>query len=418
MIAPHQRDPLIFPSQSLFKIVPNMNDSMSAAGIGCVCIVGLGFVGESLLRQFSQAYPTIGFDMAEKRVEELRAKFRDQEDLKLTSNEMDLRRATHYLLAVPTSPRADYSVDLSHLKLALSTVVRHASPGSTIVIESSVSVGTTRALFDPLGHIFHAGISPERHDLGQKAPAGKDIPKLVAGLTPQAQSNILALYSTIFRTVVPVLSPEVAEMTMLFENSYRMVNIAYVNEVSDACRTLGLDPHEVIDAASTKPFGFQAFRPSLGIGGHSVPVNALYLLAKCENLPVLKQSTKIMRNRPRKLARELHGHIMSVNLASSVLQPRVLIIGMSFESGGSVLSYLPAVDFASELDQLGCERLVYYDPLVSDSELPWIEKLADEAFNSIEVVTNFDVVAVCTRQRGVDYGMLSNLPSEMVWYYD
>jgi len=418
MIPPRTKEPLIFPSHPLSNTVRNTNDSMSAAGIECVCIVGLGVVGESLLREFSQAYATIGFDISEKRIEELRAKYRDHAALKLTSNEVDLRRATHYLLAVPTFPRTDYSADISHLKSALSTVVRRASPDSTIVIESNVSVGTTRALFDPVGHIFHTGISAERFDPGQNPPAGTDVPKLVSGLTPQAQSNILALYSTVFPTVLSVSSPEIAEMTMLFENSYQMVNIAYVNEVSNACRNLGLDPREVIDAASTKPFGFHAFHPSLGIGGHCVPVNAVYLLATYENLPVLTQSTKSMRNRPRQLARELHGHIMSVNLGSSVLQPRILMIGMSFESGGCTLSYLPAVDFASELEQLGCERLVYYDPSFSDSALLWIEKLADEAFNPIEVVTSFDVVAVCTRQQGVDYGMLGNLPSEMVWYYD
>ncbi len=137
MIPPRTKEPLIFPSHPLSNTVRNTNDSMSAAGIECVCIVGLGVVGESLLREFSQAYATIGFDISEKRIEELRAKYRDHAALKLTSNEVDLRRATHYLLAVPTFPRTDYSADISHLKSALSTVVRRASPDSTIVIAMS-----------------------------------------------------------------------------------------------------------------------------------------------------------------------------------------------------------------------------------------------------------------------------------------
>ncbi|KAK5453633.1 hypothetical protein LTS15_006820 [Exophiala xenobiotica] len=391
---------------------------MVSSSLGNVAIVGVGFVGEALLREFSHVHHTIGFDISDARINDLRTKYKGEERMTLTTDETALDQATHFLISVPTLMKADHSVDVSYLKSALSTVFRHAKPGSTIVIESTVSVGTTRQLFSSVQQHFNCGMSPERVDPGRTFPAACDIPKIISGLTPSALEVIERLYSTVFNRVVPVSKPEIAEMTKLFENCYRMINIAYANEVSDACRTLGLDPNEVIDAAATKPYGFQAFRPGLGVGGHCIPVNPSYLLQTCPNLPVLEQSTKIMRERPLKLARELHSHCCSTALASTDLRPRILVIGVGFKPGQSVLSHSPGIDFANELQNCGCDRLAFYDPLVSQSAVPWMEKLEDDAFNPSEVAADFDVVAVCTRQHGVDFSVLEHLPTEMVWSYD
>jgi nucleotide sugar dehydrogenase len=391
---------------------------MSSTGTGQVCIVGVGFVGEALLGEFSRAHPTIGFDISEHRIKDLKLKYGDQKHITLTSDEAILEQAEHFLISVPTLIKADHSADFSHLKSALSTVFRHAKHGNTIVIESSVAVGTTRQLFQPVSHLFNCGMSPERVDPGRKFPEAHDIPKVISGLTPKALESITKLYSSVFNHVVPVSTPEVAEMTKLFENCYRMINIAYVNEVSDACRNLGLDPNEVVDAASTKPYGFQAFRPGMGVGGHCIPVNPSYLLSTCPNLPILEQSTVLMRERPLKLARELHAHCTSNALASTNLRPRVLVIGMGFKPGQSVLSHSPGIDFAHELKNCGCDRLAFYDPLVSQKALPWMEKLEDDAFTPTELAADFDVVVICNRQHGVDWKVLDSLSTEMVWSYD
>ncbi|KAL2436207.1 UDP-N-acetyl-D-glucosamine 6-dehydrogenase [Exophiala dermatitidis] len=391
---------------------------MTSNNSGYVCIVGVGFVGESLLREFSHVHPTMGFDISENRIKDLRSKYADQKDLVLTTNEADLKKANHYLISVPTLLKADHSVDFSHLKSALSTVFRYARPGNTIVIESSVSVGTTRQLFQSTQNVFHCGMSPERVDPGRTVPAANEIPKVISGLTPESLNVITDLYSSVFNHVVPVSCPEVAEMCKLFENCYRMINIAYVNEISDACRNLGINPNEVIDAASTKPYGFQTFRPGLGVGGHCIPVNPSYLMVTCPNLPVLDQSTTLMRERPRKLARELHGHISSSKLGSTNLKPRVLVIGLGFKPGQSVLSHSPGIDFATELQRLGCDRLAFYDPLVAQHALPLMEKLEDDSFNPNELAADFDAVVICCRQHGVDFDVLDQLPSEMVWSYD
>lgn len=386
---------------------------------GKVAIVGVGYVGESLLREFSSAHPTIGFDISESRMKYLRSEYGGDKNITLTSEESMLGQAEHFLISVPTLMKPDHSVDMSYIKSALSTVFRHAKTGSTIVIESTVSVGTTRQLFSAVQHLFNCGMSPERVDPGRTFPAPHDIPKVISGLTPQSLDIIMRLYSSVYNHVVPVTVPEVAEMTKLFENCYRMINIAYVNEVSDACRTLGLDPNEVIDAAATKPYGFQVFRPGLGVGGHCIPVNPSYLLQTCPDLPILEHSTKLMRNRPAKLAREMHEHCSSTKFASTPdLHPRVLVIGVGFKPGQSVLSHSPGLDFASELKNLGCDRLAFYDPLVPQETVSWMEKLEDDAFTPTELVSEFDVIAVCTRQHGVDFKLLDNLPENMVWSYD
>ncbi|KEF58763.1 uncharacterized protein A1O9_03606 [Exophiala aquamarina CBS 119918] len=392
-------------------------DSSSSITSGPVCIVGVGFVGETLLKEFSHVHPTIGFDVSESRIKELQNSYTGAKYLTLTTDENVLDQAQHYLISVPTLLKADHSVDWSHLKSALSTVFRHARPGNTIVIESSVSVGMTRELFESVRDTYICGMSPERVDPGRTFPAASEIPKIVSGLTPGALSVITDLYSSVFKTVVPVSCPEVAEMTKLFENCYRMVNIAYVNEVSDACRTIGIDPNEVIDAASTKPYGYQAFRPGLGVGGHCIPVNPSYLLQTCPDLPVLKQSTKIMRERPHKLAQELHGHYTSSRLASTDLLPRVLLVGVSFKPGQSILSNSPGLAFGKELANCGCDRLAFYDPLVPQHAVPWMEKLEDADFNLESLASDFDLVVICCRQIGVDYNVLKGIPEEMLWSY-
>ncbi|KIW41649.1 uncharacterized protein PV06_07186 [Exophiala oligosperma] len=156
---------------------------------GKVAIVGVGYVGESLLREFSSAHPTIGFDISESRMKYLRSEYGGDKNITLTSEESMLGQAEHFLISVPTLMKPDHSVDMSYIKSALSTVFRHAKTGSTIVIESTVSVGTTRQLFSAVQHLFNCGMSPERVDPGRTFPAPHDIPKVISGLTPQSLAS-------------------------------------------------------------------------------------------------------------------------------------------------------------------------------------------------------------------------------------
>ncbi|KAG9890387.1 UDP-N-acetyl-D-mannosamine 6-dehydrogenase, partial [Aureobasidium melanogenum] len=204
-----------------------------------VCVVGVGYVGEHLLRSFGTCYQSIGFDISIQRLAQLQPIFGHMPNVTLTNDESFLDRATAYLISVPTLLKADNTVDLSHLISALAMVLKHVQPGNTIVIESSVQVGTTRQILGPYQNILHCGMSPERVDPGRTFPTAQQIPKIISALTPASNSVIHKLYARVFDQVVPVSKPEVAEMTKLFENCYRMVNIAYVNEMSDAARAHG-----------------------------------------------------------------------------------------------------------------------------------------------------------------------------------
>ncbi|KAK7702492.1 hypothetical protein SLS57_011362 [Botryosphaeria dothidea] len=372
----------------------------------CVCVVGVGFVGESLLREFGHAFRSIGFDISDRRIEELRPLFKGQVNTTLTSDKSKLSEATHYLISVPTLLKEDRSIDLSHLLSAIGLVLSYARPGCVIVIESSVSVGTTRHIFTPHKNIFHCGMSPERVDPGRVSPTAKEIPKVISGLTPKSLSAIQAIYSEVFDTVVPVSKPEVAEMTKLFENCYRMVNIAYVNEMADAARSHGVDPEEMISAATSKPYGFTPFQPGLGVGGHCIPVNPFYLFANNRSLPVLEKATAKMWHRPGKIARGFHRR---TSCAQKGAPPRILVVGMGFKPGQAVLSCSPGVAFAEKLRNLGCARLSFYDPLVSGESLTWMEKLEDVCWSPRYIDENFDAVAICNRQFGVDFDVLARL---------
>ncbi|KAH9810770.1 UDP-N-acetyl-D-mannosamine 6-dehydrogenase [Teratosphaeria destructans] len=376
-----------------------------------ICVVGVGYVGEILLREFGNVFPAIGFDISQKRLAEIENDFADLKEVRLTSDTSLLKEATHFCISVPTLLRDDRSVNADHLKRAIEMVTTHAQPGSTIVIESSVSVGMTRSLLGPYASKFHCGMSPERVDPGRTLPAAHDIPKIISALTKPAMERMNAVYSKAFRTVVRVSKPEVAEMTKLFENCYRMINIAYVNEVADACRKQDIDVYELVQAASTKPFGFQSFQPGLGVGGHCIPINPFYLMANNE-LPLLRQATENMWTRPAMQAREFLAECRRNSPA-----PRVLIVGMGFKPGQRVTDCSPSVAFAQELVELGCRDLQFYDPLVEQSQLPWIRRMSDADFKSHSIESEFDSVAVCMKQVDVDWTALSALTQTQVQWF-
>lgn len=325
-----------------------------------------------------------------------------------------LDRATHFLVSVPTLLKADYTVDLAHLESALSLVVAHAREGCTVVIESSVMVGTTRRLLGPLQDILHCGMSPERVDPGRVLPAAHEIPKLVSGLTDVSLKSIQTLYGRVFDSVVPVSKPEVAEMTKLYENCYRLVNIAYVNEIADACQNHDIDPKEMIAAAATKPYGFQAFTPGLGVGGHCIPVNPFYLLAN-NDLPLLQHAAVRTHQRPRAIARKVFDAF--IESCAIVQAPRVLIVGVGFKPGQSVLSYSPGISLAKGLEEEGCESISFYDPLVAQNQVDFMKKMDSSEWNTESLAANYDIIAVCMKQHGVDLAVLKGVPQERVQWF-
>ncbi|KAK1982905.1 nucleotide sugar dehydrogenase [Colletotrichum cereale] len=379
-----------------------------------VAVIGVGYVGTHLVDSFSAHYNVIGFDVSERRINEIRKQL-PSERIRFTTCKTDLREATHFLISVPTLLKVDKSIDTSYLQSAIVTVAQHARPGSTVVIESSVAVGMTRSLLGPvaLSHGFYAGMSPERVDPGRVEPPCHAIPKIVSGLDdciPGSLASVMRLYGQVFDRLVPVSRTEVAEMMKLYENCQRMMCIAFANEMADACIPHGIDPYEVAAAASSKPFGYMPFTPSLGVGGHCIPVNPYYLLSNSA-FPLLEAAAEKMAARPAAIARRAIASLAKdakKGAAPALVRPRVLVVGVGFKAGQSVLSNSPGVDLVQAFVRSGEVDVMFADPLVKQNAVPAAPRLADENWNR-ETLETFDMIIVSCRQHGMDFGVLEDL---------
>ncbi|KAK3314538.1 hypothetical protein B0H66DRAFT_501005 [Apodospora peruviana] len=393
-----------------FSLLPS---KISPQDEPCVAVIGIGYVGTHLVESFSSVYNVIGFDVSERRISQLRDEASPGNRVEYTTYRDDLRRATHFLISVPTLLREDKTIDSSYLQSALETVSSHARPGATVVIESSVAVGMTRSLLGPLctSHRLFGGMSPERVDPGRTDPPMRSIPKVVSGLDQASLNSIARLYAPVFDTLVQVSRPEVAEMMKLYENCQRMMNIAFANEMADACLPHGIDPFEVSRAAATKPFGYMPFTPSVGVGGHCIPVNPFYLLSNCE-FPLLKAAAEKMTVRPAEIAaraiERVTGH-HGKSTSQSVLLPRVLVVGVGFKAGQSVLSNSPGLELATTLARSGRVEVMFADPLVKQEAVPHVQRLPDRDWTRENLEKSFDMIIVAFKQVGIDFDVLADL---------
>src|SRR6266568_6241428 len=279
-----------------------------------VAVIGMGYVGLPLALLYSeQGFRVTGFDIDERKVSTLNAggsyifritvpeiqRARSQ-GLSATSDYSRLRQMDAIIICVPTPLNEYHEPDLSYITGTAQSIAPHLQPGQLVILESTTYPGTTEEVLVPIlergnkrnlkasrdgessGDSFFVAFSPEREDPGNQTVARRDIPKVVGGLDPAASELAGALYGAIFNRIVPVSSPAAAEMTKLLENIYRCVNIALVNELKLLCLRMGIDIWEVIEAASTKPFGFHPFYPGPGLGGHCIPVDPFYLSWKAK----------------------------------------------------------------------------------------------------------------------------------------
>jgi UDP-N-acetyl-D-glucosamine dehydrogenase len=275
-------------------------------------IVGMGYVGLPLALLFSnERFRVTGFDIEPAKVQTLNSggsyivrilpeqiQSAQRSGFCATANYADVAEMDAVIICVPTPLNDYHEPDLRYVRETVESIAPFVKEGQLIVLESTTYPGTTEELVVPRLESgnkhglkvartlddsgLHVAFSPEREDPGNDTVARHDIPKVVGGCGPIASELAAAMYGAIFRRVVPVSSPSVAEMTKLLENIYRCVNIALVNELKQLCMKMDIDIHEVIDAAKTKPFGFQAFYPGPGLGGHCIPIDPFYLSWKAK----------------------------------------------------------------------------------------------------------------------------------------
>jgi nucleotide sugar dehydrogenase len=380
-----------------------------------VAVVGCGYVGKHLVETFAWHYNVIAFDVSDNRLIELSQELRSS-TIRFTSKASDLAKASHILISVPTVLNHDKTIDTTYLRSAIAVVARHAQPGATVVVESSVAVGMTRSLVGPLmsSKGLKVGMSPERVDPGRTTPAFIDIPKIVSGLDAASLDSISALYGRVFPNMLVVSSVEIAEMTKLYENCQRMVCAAYANEMADACTSLGIDAFEVSRAAASKPFGYIPFQPGPGVGGHCIPVNPYYLLSTCE-MPLLEKATTQSWQRPATIAKRFMEKLNDMDFkcfgigAHGVSQTRILVVGVGFKRGQSVLSNSPGAAIICSLLSDYDTYVEFADPLVAAEQLDYVPKMDTERDWNRTYLSSFAGIIVAVDQVGLDLGVLEGL---------
>jgi UDP-N-acetyl-D-glucosamine dehydrogenase len=341
-------------------------------------VVGLGYVGLPLAVAFAKAgMPVIGVDADASRIEHIgrgQSPVEDVPDDELAplvkTGRLTVRReiaalaaADAIIICVPTPLGKSKEPDISHIVAAADDVAKILRPGQLVVLESTTYPGTTEEVLLPrfaacglaVGEQFFLAFSPERIDPGNRTWRLQSIPKIVGGITPACRDLAGALYGLVVDRVVPVTSPQAAELVKLFENIFRSVNIALVNELAIMCRRLGLSVWEIIDAAATKPFGFMPFYPGPGIGGHCLPSDPYYLAWRAR--------MKGYEARFIAFADEVNGGMpaYTVQLVADALNDhgrpirgsRILVLGVAYKPGVGDVRDSPALEIIHMLQQKG-----------------------------------------------------------------
>jgi UDP-N-acetyl-D-glucosamine dehydrogenase len=391
-------------------------------------IVGLGYVGLPLAVELADAgFRVLGFDVQQKVVDGLNAghsHVKDVTDAQLqavvkagrfsaTSDMLRLAEPDAVSICVPTPLSKFKDPDVSYIVAATESVKRTLRRGQAIILESTTYPGTTREILLPalestgltVGEDFFLAFSPERVDPGNAKYGTRNTPKVVGGITDDCCRVAVALYQPAIDTLVPVSTTEAAELVKLLENTFRSVNIGLVNEMAIVCDKLGVDVWEVIEAASTKPFGFMKFLPGPGLGGHCIPIDPHYLAWKMRGLNYKTRfidlagelNTEMPLFWVRKLAETLNGQGKAVRGAS------VLVLGVAYKRDIDDIRESPALDIIRLLEGQGA-RVAYSDPHV-----PGFTEDGHE-FRSVpltpETVAAADCIMIVTDHSSVDYRMI------------
>jgi UDP-N-acetyl-D-glucosamine dehydrogenase len=386
-----------------------------------IAIIGAGYVGVPLADTFGQAgHSIVLVDVQPGRVDQLNRgesyvddvpservkELVDAGRLRATLDYDELRDADAIMIALPTPLSDQREPDVSIVLDATRGIAQRLRKGQLVVLESTTYPGTTRESLKPIleesglkaGEDFNLAFSPERVDPGREDWTTKSTPKIVGGLTDACTKRAVELYETALDTVLPVSSPEAAELTKLLENIFRSVNIALVNELAQLCDRMGLDVWEIVDAAATKPFGFMRFEPGPGLGGHCLPVDPFYLSWKARQYDFytefIELAGKVNANMPyfcRSLISQALNHGRELSLKGS----KILLLGVTYKADVQDTRESPALKLIELLRNGGAE-IAYHDPHVP--ELP------KHGLSSVALEPDaYDCVAIVTAHSAIDY---------------
>lgn len=395
-----------------------------------VGVVGLGYVGLPLAVEKAKAgFKTIGFDVQSQKVDMVNQgknyigdvvdsdlyKLVESKMLQATTDFSFVKDVDFIAICVPTPLDKHQQPDISYVRNSAKEIAKYLKKGTMVVLESTTYPGTTEELLKPIlestglvcGQDFYLGFSPERVDPGNLIYKTKNTPKVVGAIGEDATECIAAVYRAVLGAEVhTVSSPAIAEMEKILENTYRNINIGLVNELSRLCHKMGISIWEVIDAAKTKPYGFQAFYPGPGLGGHCIPLDPYYLTWKAREYgfhTTLIENSMVINDSQPDYCVERAMHILNRN-KKSVNGSRILVLGVAYKQDIDDYRESPALILIDQLKAIGGD-VEYYDPWVSSY------KRFGKVYESIpkltpDCVRQYDLIVVACAHTNVDYAMV------------
>jgi UDP-N-acetyl-D-glucosamine dehydrogenase len=387
-----------------------------------VAIVGAGYVGMPLAAVFARAGKKVvlvdvndavveGINRGESHIDDVPSgelkQLVDDGRVTATTDYDALKDSDAIVIALPTPLSSQREPDLSIVGAAVTEIASRLANGHLVVLESTTYPGTTREYVKPIlersgleaGKDFHLAFSPERVDPGRTDWTTQNTPKLVGGLTAACTERATELYRSAVDTIVPVSSPEAAEMTKLLENIFRAVNIALVNELAQLCERMDVDVWEIVEAAETKPFGFMSFKPGPGLGGHCIPIDPFYLTWKAREYDFytefIELAGKINANMPY-FCRSLISQALNHGAQKSLKGSDLLVLGVSYKADVDDVRESPAEKLIRLLRKAGA-NVAYHDPHVAEF---------DDLHSVDYEPEKYDCVVIVTAHTAIDYADL------------
>ena len=381
-----------------------------------LAVIGLGYVGLPLAIEAANSNLNVaGYDINASVVSNLNKSISHVEDISnkvlkdalskdllITTDSNVLGDSEYVVISVPT-PLTDYQPDLSYVEAATKSIAENLKKGQTIILESTTYPGTTLEIVKPIlekisslvaGEDFLLGYSPERIDPGNKEWTFKNTPKIVSGINETSLKKISEFYNSIIDEVVEVSGTREAEMVKLVENTYRQVNIAMVNELAILSNMLDIDIWEVVDAAKTKPFGFQSFRPGPGVGGHCIPIDPKYLSFKTRQIGQPVRFVELAQEINNSMPNYVISRISELMNKKEILlkNSKILLLGVAYKKDIGDTRESPAIDIIESLLEKSAE-VSFYDPYV-DELIVNKESILKE--QDLESISNYDMVIIHT----------------------